>query len=153
MILFISKVNNYMFRPIAAIFRLLQFCSKSVIYRHIYISYLLRYLVIYFDNKYHHLAWNYSCVFWLKLTHPFNTQRGWHTSEHVFNVAYVTSFPRLLSTIAPLSTPDDTISNPLFENYFFIPRLSPDLLHHKYNEQDMKRGVLPKRPSKKKALK
>ena len=24
--------NNYMFRPIAAIFRLLQFCSKSVIY-------------------------------------------------------------------------------------------------------------------------
>jgi len=30
--------NNYMFRPIAAIFRLLQFCSKSIIYmpRHIY---------------------------------------------------------------------------------------------------------------------
>jgi len=34
MMLFISKVNNYMFRPKAAIFRLsqLQFCSKSVIY-------------------------------------------------------------------------------------------------------------------------
>jgi len=31
-------VNNYMFRPIAAIFRLLQFCSKSVIY--IYVSIL-----------------------------------------------------------------------------------------------------------------
>ena len=31
---FISKVNNYMFRPKTAIFRLsqLQFCSKSVIY-------------------------------------------------------------------------------------------------------------------------
>jgi len=31
---FISKVNNYMFRPKAAIFRLsqLQFCSKTVIY-------------------------------------------------------------------------------------------------------------------------
>jgi len=31
---FISKVNNYMFRPKEAIFRLsqLQFCSKSVIY-------------------------------------------------------------------------------------------------------------------------
>jgi len=31
---FISKVNNYMFRPKAAIFRLsqLQFCSKGVIY-------------------------------------------------------------------------------------------------------------------------
>ena len=33
---FISKVNNYMFRPKATIFRLsqLQFCSKSVIYIH-----------------------------------------------------------------------------------------------------------------------
>jgi len=29
---FIGKVNNYMFRPIAAIFRLLQFCSKSAKY-------------------------------------------------------------------------------------------------------------------------
>jgi len=29
---FISKVNNYMFRPIAAILRLLQFFSKSVIF-------------------------------------------------------------------------------------------------------------------------
>ena len=31
---YISKVNNYMFRPKAAIFRLsqLQFCSKTVIY-------------------------------------------------------------------------------------------------------------------------
>jgi len=34
MMVFISKVNNYMFRPKAAIFRLLQlqFCSKSVMY-------------------------------------------------------------------------------------------------------------------------
>ena len=34
MMVFISKVNNYMFRPKAAIFRLsqLQFCSKSIIY-------------------------------------------------------------------------------------------------------------------------
>ena len=34
MIVFISKVNNYMFQPKVAIFRLsqLQFCSKSVIY-------------------------------------------------------------------------------------------------------------------------
>ena len=31
------QVNNYMFRPIAAIFRLLQSCSKSVIYIYIYI--------------------------------------------------------------------------------------------------------------------
>jgi len=35
MIVFNSKENNYMFRPIAAIFRLLQFCSKSVIYMRI----------------------------------------------------------------------------------------------------------------------
>jgi len=34
MMVFINKVNNYMFRPKAAIFRLsqLQFSSKSVIY-------------------------------------------------------------------------------------------------------------------------
>jgi len=34
MMVFISKVNNYMFRPKAAIFRLsqVQFCLKSVIY-------------------------------------------------------------------------------------------------------------------------
>jgi len=34
MMIFVSKVNNYMFRPNATIFRLsqLQFCSKSVIY-------------------------------------------------------------------------------------------------------------------------
>jgi len=32
-----KQVNNYMFRPIAAICRLLQFCSKSVIYIYIYI--------------------------------------------------------------------------------------------------------------------
>ena len=58
---FISKVNNYMFRPKAAIFRLsqLQFCSKSV----------PKHVVIYFANKYRHLAYIYSCVFWLKLTH------------------------------------------------------------------------------------
>jgi len=42
MMVFISKVNNYMFRPKAAIFRLsqLQFCSKNVIY--IYIFFLSR---------------------------------------------------------------------------------------------------------------
>ena len=32
MVVFNSEVNNYMFRPIAAIFRLLQLSSKSVIY-------------------------------------------------------------------------------------------------------------------------
>jgi len=34
MMVFISKVNNYMFQPKVAIFRLsqLQYCSKSVIY-------------------------------------------------------------------------------------------------------------------------
>jgi len=34
MMVFIGKVNNYMFRPKAAIYRLLQlqFCPKSVIY-------------------------------------------------------------------------------------------------------------------------
>jgi len=34
MMVFIGKVNKYMFQPKAAIFRLsqLQFCSKSVIY-------------------------------------------------------------------------------------------------------------------------
>jgi len=32
-----QQVNNYMFRPIEAIFRLLQLCSKSVIYIYIYI--------------------------------------------------------------------------------------------------------------------
>ena len=39
MMVFISKVNNYMFRPKAAIFRLsqLQFCSNTVIYIYIYI--------------------------------------------------------------------------------------------------------------------
>ena len=29
----INRKNNYMFRPISAIFRLLQFCSKSIIYK------------------------------------------------------------------------------------------------------------------------
>ena len=33
------EVNNYMFRPIAAIFRLLQFCSKSVIYMTLFEEY------------------------------------------------------------------------------------------------------------------
>jgi len=32
MMVFNGKENNYMFRPVAATFRLLQFCSKSVIY-------------------------------------------------------------------------------------------------------------------------
>ena len=38
MVVFISKVNNYMFRPKAAIFTLsqLQFCSKSVTFIYIY---------------------------------------------------------------------------------------------------------------------
>jgi len=45
MMVFISKVNNYMYRPKEVIFRLsqLQFCSKSVIC--------------------HHLAYNYTYVF------------------------------------------------------------------------------------------
>ena len=38
-----QQVNNYMFRPIAAIFRLLQFCSKSVIYIYIYVYIAWRY--------------------------------------------------------------------------------------------------------------
>jgi len=40
MVVFIGKVNNYMFRPKVAIFRLsqLQFCSKSVIYMSIAIT-------------------------------------------------------------------------------------------------------------------
>jgi len=42
MMVLISKVNNYMFRPKPAIFRLsqLQFCSKSVIYMSIDIFYM-----------------------------------------------------------------------------------------------------------------
>jgi hypothetical protein len=39
-----------MFRPIAAIFRLLQFCSKSIIYIYIYIyiyAYIYTYIGIY----------------------------------------------------------------------------------------------------------
>ena len=40
MMVFIGKVNNYMFRPKAVIFRLsqLQFCPKSVIYMSIFYS-------------------------------------------------------------------------------------------------------------------
>ena len=40
MMVFISKVNNYTFRPKATIFRLsqLQFCSKSVIYMSTYMT-------------------------------------------------------------------------------------------------------------------
>jgi len=46
---FISKVNNYMFRPKAAIFRLsqLQFCSKSVIYMSILHSNVCIYIYVY----------------------------------------------------------------------------------------------------------
>ena len=42
MMVFISKVNNYVFRPKAAIFRLsqLQFCSYRVIYMSILHSYV-----------------------------------------------------------------------------------------------------------------
>ena len=36
------QVNNYVFRPIAAIFRLLQFCSKIVIYVCLYCVVMLR---------------------------------------------------------------------------------------------------------------
>jgi hypothetical protein len=35
--------------------------------------------------------------------------------------------------IALFGTLDETLSNSLFENYFFIPRLSPDLLHRENN--------------------
>ena len=68
-----------MFRPKAAISRLsqLQFCSKSVIYICLYWiwTYIdteqnfncdnltMAAVVIYFANKYHHLAYSYSCVF------------------------------------------------------------------------------------------
>ena len=40
MMVFISKVSNYMFRPKAATFRLsqLQFCSKTYIYIYIYMT-------------------------------------------------------------------------------------------------------------------
>jgi len=46
---FISKVNNYMFRLKAAIFRLsqLQFCSKSVIYMSMSIYICVDFYVIY----------------------------------------------------------------------------------------------------------
>jgi len=37
-------------------------------------------------------------------------------------------------SISLFGTPDETVSNSLFENYFFIPRLSGDLLHHENNE-------------------
>ena len=54
---FISKVNNYMFRPKAAIFRLpqLQFCSKSVIYMSVLhsdveISYIYIYMKLFEQN-------------------------------------------------------------------------------------------------------
>ena len=60
MMVFISKVNNYMFRHKAAIFGLsqLQFCSSSVVY----MSILPKRVVIQFANKYQHLAYNYVCV-------------------------------------------------------------------------------------------
>ena len=61
-----------MFRPKAAILRLsqLQFCSNSVIYMDIYMTlFRPKHVFIYFANKYLHLAYNYSCVFWPKLTH------------------------------------------------------------------------------------
>ena len=50
--------NNYMFRPIAAIFRLLQFCSESVIYMPILqddaeISSSLRVTISLFSGKCH----------------------------------------------------------------------------------------------------
>ena len=44
MMVFNSKENNYMFRPIAAIFRLLQFCSKSIIYIYICIYSIYMYI-------------------------------------------------------------------------------------------------------------
>jgi len=44
MMVFISEINNYMFR------------SEDGRYR-------LKHVVIYYANKYHHLAYNYSCVF------------------------------------------------------------------------------------------
>ena len=59
MMVFIGKVKNYMFRPKAVIFKLtqLKFCSKSVIYMHIYsiaMSILHRHIhvskIVIFDN-------------------------------------------------------------------------------------------------------
>jgi len=73
MMVFTSKVN-YMFRPKAAIFRLLQlqFCTKNVIYMSILhsdveISTSLSntdiHMTLFEQNKYHHLTYNYSSVF------------------------------------------------------------------------------------------
>ena len=49
MMVFINKVNNYMFRPKAAIFRLsqLQFCSKSFIYMSISLSNIDIYMTLF----------------------------------------------------------------------------------------------------------
>ena len=67
---FISKVNNYMFRPKAAIFRLsqLQFCSKSVIYMSILhsdveISSSYYMLQVSLSSGMSSGSMNYSCVF------------------------------------------------------------------------------------------
>ena len=85
--------NNHMFRPTAAIFRSLQFCSKSIIHMPIlggdaeisswpllaetcsYFFLLLNTII----NPYYH-----SCVFMTDIyltISLFYTQRGWHTSE------------------------------------------------------------------------
>ena len=61
------QVNNYMFRPVAAIFRLLQFCSKSVIY--IYIAQSVIYIYIFaqsvsyiYDTDFHRTV--HGFFFW-----------------------------------------------------------------------------------------
>jgi hypothetical protein len=60
--------NNYMFRPIAAIFRLLQFCAKSIIYMRILrgdveISSSLRVTVSLFSGKCNG-QWLVGCKFY-----------------------------------------------------------------------------------------
>ena len=43
-------------------------------------------------------------------------------------------FTLYIMSVAFFRTLHETLSNSLFEYYFFIPRLSPDLLHHENNE-------------------
>ena len=43
-------------------------------------------------------------------------------------------FTLYIMSIVLFSTLRETLANSLFENHFFIPRLSPDLLHHENNQ-------------------
>jgi len=63
MMVFVSKVNNYMFLPKAAIFRLsqLQFCSKSVIYMSILHRHIDRYIYIYINLDIYMTLFEQNC--------------------------------------------------------------------------------------------